>query len=355
MKCIEFDCEKKYLSDFLHMTSKLYSSGKNTYDFGELRQLLLGIHILSKYFSLRKFCIYENEKIVARFILTLYPDDDTAYLGFVEGIEEEHIWKYLFEQVEHYALESNCKNIIGPVDASFWIRYRLKSDFFEDTPYTGEPYHRDYYLNMFLKNGYEITERYTSSFYKAIDKSYANPTFQRRYKQFSEKGYEIISPKQENLHMVLEDIYYLVSELYRDFPIYKNISCKDFCKYMGRYFKIINLNMVKIAYYKQKMVGFFIALPNYGTSVYHMNKFSNILKVLYHKKFAKEYVLLYMGADAGHKGLGSVLAHSMVEELKKVNGKSIGALIHEGKVTQGYACDLLEKRYGYVLLGKKLK
>jgi hypothetical protein len=355
VECIEFDCEKKYLSDFIHMTSKLYSFKNNTHDSEELKHLLSGTHILSKYFVLRKFCIYQNEKIVARFALTLYPDDDTAYLGFVEGIEENQVWRYLFEQAEHYAEDSGCKKIVGPVNASFWIGYRLKSDFFKDEPFTGEPYHREYYLNMFLKNGYEIIERYTSSFYGAIDKKYTNPNFQKRYKQFKEKGYRIISPEQADFDTVLEEIYYSVSELYRDFPIYKKISCEDFCEYMKRYFKIINLNMVKIGYYEQKLVGFFVALPNYGTSVYHVNKLSNILKVLYRKMSAKEYVLLYMGVDSKHKGLGSALAYSISEELKKINGTSIGALIHEGKVTQAYASDLIIKRHGYVLLEKKLK
>lgn len=75
--------------------------------------------------------------------------------------------------------------------------------------------------------------------------------------------------------------------------------------------------MVKIAYYEQKLVGFFVALPNYGTLVYHVNKLSNILKVLYRKMSAKEYVLLYMGVDSKHKGLGPALAYSISEELKK--------------------------------------
>jgi hypothetical protein len=57
VECIEFDCEKKYLSDFIHMTSELYSFKNTTHDSEELKHLLSGTHILSKYFVLRKFCI----------------------------------------------------------------------------------------------------------------------------------------------------------------------------------------------------------------------------------------------------------------------------------------------------------
>ncbi len=112
--------------------------------------------------------------------------------------------------------------------------------------------------------------------------------------------------------------------------------------------------MVKIAYHEEKMVGFCIAIPDYGTAVYHVNKILNLCKVLYYKKFPKKYILLYMGVDKEHKGLGSALSYVIYEELKKIRCESIGALILEGKVTQGYAGDLIKKRYNYVLLGKDL-
>ena len=43
-----------------------------------------------------------------------------------------------------YAKEHKFRKIIGPVDASFWLKYRLKINKFE-RPYTGEPYNKDYY------------------------------------------------------------------------------------------------------------------------------------------------------------------------------------------------------------------
>ena len=352
--CVEFDVSEKHLSDFMRMTSYLYSRKKDAFDRGELKELLLGTHILSKYFTLRKFCIYCDEKIVGRFVLTFYSGDDTAYLGFVEGIEEEEVWNFLFERAEFYAKQSGCQRIIGPVDASFWIRYRLKIDFFEEEPYTGEPYHREYYLNMFLKNGYHIIQKCSSSFYGRVREDYQNVKLKKRYQQFNENGYKIVSPEADDINMILKDIYHAVSRLYRNFPVYKEVSLEDFCEYMKRYFKIINLNMVKIAYHEEKMVGFCIAIPDYRTAVYHVNKILNLCKVLYYKKFPKKYILLYMGVDKEHKGLGSALSYVIYEELKKIRCESIGALILEGKVTQGYAGDLIKKRYNYVLLGKDL-
>ena len=72
------------------------------------------------------------------------------------------------------------------------------------------------------------------------------------------------------------------------------------------------------------------------------------------KKNPKNYVMLYMGILPEHKGLGSALCNSILEELKEKNIPSIGALAHDGKKTQNYASDCIEDRYEYVLLKKKL-
>ena len=64
--------------------------------------------------------------------------------------------------------------------------------------------------------------------------------------------------------------------------------------------------------------------------------------------------MLYMGVNKEHKGLGKALVYSIVEELKKSNLPSIGALAHDGKINQNYASEVINSRYEYVLLERKL-
>jgi len=111
--------------------------------------------------------------------------------------------------------------------------------------------------------------------------------------------------------------------------------------------------MIKFAYLNGKMVGFFISVPNYHNKVYHINLI-NIFKILKLRENPTEYVMLYMGVDSGHTGLGKALAYSIMKELKENNAKSIGALARDGKVTQNYVEDLIKDKYEYVLLERKI-
>jgi hypothetical protein len=116
----------------------------------------------------------------------------------------------------------------------------------------------------------------------------------------------------------------------------------------------MNMDMVRMAYYKNKPVGFYISIPNYNNRVYHLN-IKNILKIMRLKKHPTGWVMLYMGVDSNHRGLGKALVYSIVEELKQSHLPSIGALARDGKISQNYASEKIESRYEYVLLERDIK
>ena len=352
MKCIQFKFEDNYIKDFIKLKKNIYKTD-NTEDPEEMKKILEEKHPLSKYFSLYKFLIYDNENVVGRFAITIYPNDDVAYLGFFECIEDESVAKFLFEKAKEFAIKNNYRKIIGPVDASFWIKYRLKINCFDRMPYTGEPYNKEYYLKMFLDNGYNVVEHYTSNLYQTLDYDYENEKYLKRYNEFIQKGYIVKSIDMNKFEDTLGELYYLLTDLYKDFPIYKSLSKEEFTTMFNSYKKIINPDMVKLAYYNEKMVGFFISIPNYENLVYNLNLY-NILKILKLKNKPKEYIMLYMGVDKNHVGLGKVLVYSIIQELKKSGLPSIGALMRDGKITRNYVKEIIENKYEYVLLELKI-
>lgn len=354
MRCIGFEQQERQVEDFIRLGHSLYDSKTDMQNDAELRSLLLGEHILSGYFQLYKFCIYREDAIVGRFVFTEYPGDDTGYFGFFECEEKEETAKFLFEEAENFARTHGFSRIIGPVDASFWIKYRLKTNLFDRPPYTGEPYNQPYYLGFFLENGYEICHRYSSSIYRRVPKDFRNEKFALRKEEFEKRGYRIQSPSMGDWERTMREIHGLLVRLYSDFPIYKEISEEDFCRYFSNYKKIIDLRMVKMAYYRGSAVGFYISLPNYGNLVHRAGRGLNLLKILKLRYFPKEYVMLYMGAEEEHKGLGKALAQSIVDELCENGLPSIGALQREGKVTRHYVEELIRERCEYLLLGKEL-
>lgn len=353
MKLVKVGTEKSNIKRFVDFPKRMYSSKDNMESASQMKALLEGTHPLSKYFDLDAYLILRDDVTAGRFAITTYPDDTTAYLGFFECINDKEVSSFLFSEAEKIAKEKKCSVIIGPVDASFWLKYRLKINNFDLPPYTGEPYNKDYYLELFQNSGYEISEHYTSSAFRSVGEDYINEKFENRYKEFLAQGYKIESPKAEEYEKAVEEVYTLITELYSDFPIYKNVSKEDFCEMFKSYKTIMNMSMTKMAYYNGKAVGFYISLPDYGNRVYHAGLL-DIPGILKTRKHPDRYVMLYMGVDQKHRGLGKALVYAIMKELMQSGLPSIGALARDGKVTQNYAEEEKTSIYEYVLLKHEL-
>ena len=356
MKLVKFKQEEKYINEFIELPKKLYTKDNNMEDSKTIESFLLNKHALSKYFKLNKFLVYGDEgNVVGRFIITEYKDDkENCYIGFFECINDKNVAKFIFKEADKFAKKKKYKKIVGPVDASFWNKYRLKINLFDKSPYTGEPYNLDYYYKMFLDNKYKVVEHYVSNIFERVDESYHNDKFTEHFNEFMKLGYEIVKPKRSDFDKCIEEIYYLIMDLYSTFPAFKEIKKDDFIKVFSSYKMILNMDMVRMAYYKGKAVGFCISIPNYHNKVYHLTPI-NILKVLWERKHPKEYVMPYLGADRNHKGLGKAIAFSIAEELKKNNLPSINALIRDGNINIKYGEDKITDQYEYVLLERKVK
>ncbi len=85
---ITFTREEHYIRKFLELPGRLYSRKELMQKPDEERQILTGTHILSHYFTVFPFLVLdENDAPVSRALLTVYPDDTDAFLGFFESEE----------------------------------------------------------------------------------------------------------------------------------------------------------------------------------------------------------------------------------------------------------------------------
>lgn len=352
MKLVRFENEKKYIKDFLSLGRELY--GENcVQDDAMTKQVLMKQHPLSKYFSSFNFLVYREAKPVGRFVITFYDNDPAAYIGFYECEDNDETAKYLFDSAAEFAGENGRESLVGPVDCSFWIKYRLKTNMFDKPPYTGEPYNLEYYKKQFSDNGFETAEHYTSNVYDSIGKDYVNEKFEERFRLFSSQGIEINSLDICEFEKRITEVYYLLTDLYRDFPVFREIELDDFLEMFSSFKKAVDPRMVKLAFSDGKMVGFFISVPDYGNLANNLNP-AKLLKIMQIKKSPKRYIMLYMGVDPKFRGLGKAMAYSVLRELKSRGASGVGALTRDGKVTQNYAEDLIGDRYEYVLLRRKI-
>lgn len=350
----EVSGEKELVRKFLTLPGRLYTKREIMQQPEEERRILRGTHVLSHYFTVFPLLVTDDRGLaVSRAVLTVYPQDPEAYLGFFESEDCTEAVKLLFEKAETIAAVHGCRKITGPVDASFWIRYRFKVSRF-DRSYTGEPYNRDYYVRLWQEAGYEITERYYSNHYRIVGRDDQNPVFSARLHQKLQEGYEIKSPSRDTFDRTLEEVYELLTALYRSFPVYKPISREEFISLYSYLKSLIRYSMVKMAYCQGKPAGFFISIPDYGNAVYGKLTPVDYVRILLARARPRSYVMLYMGVDTPHRGLGKAMAEAVREELQKAGVPSVGALIRQGNVNRDYFRELMDYEYEYVLLGRTI-
>ena len=356
-KCLFGNSEKiKY--SFLSFPEKLYRGEICPQDMNTEKALLEGTHPLSNDFSvIPLLTVNEKEETSSRALLTFYDDEENAYLGFFECINDVEACRRLMEKAFDIVRENGKKGIIGPVDSSIWIGYRFKI-FNQDEenkdvrPYTSEPWNKPYYTEFFKQCGFSVYKRYFSFRLKRITEKEGKPKYVERVERFRKLGYEFRNLDLKLFDKTLKEIYELLIELYSSFPGYKRISYEAFYELFHNLKAVLSARDVILIYKDRKLVAFSISVPDFHENLFGKMTVMKLLKVLLIKNFPKEMVYLYMGVDPAHLGLGSVMAELIRRELYKNGRIPIKALILENKVTGSYYNNLSEEKMEYVLLKK---
>ena len=257
----------------------------------------------------------------------------------------------LLEACEEEAKKAGKKGLKGPIDLSFFGRYRFALE--EKAPYTGEPANKAYYPYLFEKAGFQICNRYVSHFYDALEPSYENTKAKKRLEHFQEKGYRFLHPTKENFDRYLSEIYPLLMERYKDFQGFRHIDKESFLILYSSLKYIVDEEMVFLAYDKEELKGFFLCLPDYGNLLEKPLNPIRLLHILLRKRRPSFYILLYLAVKKGSEGLGLAFSQLVAESLKKKKARSIAALIQKGKASEGYFQDKCVGSREYVLLAKE--
>lgn len=336
---------------FLDFSDSLYAPAFRTENKRELREVLEGKHPLSHYFRVTPLVVKDAGQIICRAVVTCYPDDTTAYLGYFQSENNQQAASLLIDYAAHVAYLYGKETIEGPMNASFWLGYRLKVNHFDKEPYFSELYHRDYYQTLWEASGFKRRETYYSNFYAPVDESIKQEKYQKRYQQFTEKGYQIISPTKKSLDKDFLAVSQMLQERFRTFPVFKGITDEEFMDIFENLKLILNLRYTKLAYDSLgNFVGFLIAVPDYGTQLTKetLSK-KEVLKVLLTKQVTQKYVIMYMAVQEHHEGLGSALVYALIQEFKRYRIQSISSYIHEGKVSGTYVISSIldQNEYAY--------
>lgn len=319
--------------------------------------LLEGKHPLSHYFKVTPIVVKENDRMIARAVLTCYPEDPAAYLGYFEAENNVEAVKLLMNFAVHLAQMYGKKKIEGPMNASFWLGYRLKINHFEKEPYFSELYHHAYYQKLWEANGFNRSATYFSNHYAPVDERINQEKYVGRYHQFKAKGYSIKSPSKQTLDADFKKVSKMLQERFKTFPVFKGISDEEFMKLYENLKLILVLRYVKLAFDPMgKLAGFLIAVPDYGNQLVKetLSK-KEILRLLLTKQITRNYIILYMAVNKHHEGLGSALVYSLIEEFKKRKISSISSYILEGKVSGSYVISSITDQNEYAYYSKNIQ
>lgn len=350
--CIEV-ADRRSVKQFLSLPSRLYEADCPQ-DRKTEQLLLTGKHPLSPDLQITPFLTVDSKgRAICRCLLTYYVNDPVAYVGFFEAFPDEDAVRLMMRTVEKRARLDGKTTLLGPIDASIYIGYRFKIDRF-DTTYTGEPYNKPYYAALWESCGYRVRDRYVSNHMRKVLEEDIDPRLLRMHQRYIDRGYQFVSPTKANFRQCLADVYESMMELYSSFSGFKPLTKEQYLELFTPLEKVLNLDLVKLAYKDGKLMAFAIALPNYRYLTRGRPTLCKLLKILRTKKHPDEGVVLYVGASRSASGLGGAIAQQLRNALCEAGCSSIGALIKEGNVTDRMYESLQIDRFQYVLLTKEL-
>lgn len=343
-----------FLKGFLALPKVLYPRERRTQDTKAERAILNGTHPLSGEFTVRAYlAVDDGASPQGRCVLTYYPDDPAAYVGFFECVEDLDVCRALLSAAEAQARADGKEKLVGPLNASFWIGYRFKVENF-DEHFTGEPDNLPYYADFWEACGFTVSERYYSNYLRSPTPEDPSEKWEKRLQRALDKGYEIRSLERGKFDEALRDIYRMLVRLYAKFPAFKLITEEQFTALFGSLKYVVDYECVLLGYKDGELAGFFVCVPNYGTLVDGDLSLRDLPAILRIRRNCKEYVILYIGVDRKHLGLGGAFAQTIRQIGQNKGAGSIAALIHEGNSSGVFFRELTTHTARYVLLEKAL-
>lgn len=314
-----------FLKGFLALPKTLYPRERRTQDTKAEKAILNGTHPLSGEFTVRAYlAVDDGASPQGRCVLTYYPDDPAAYVGFFECVEDLDVCRALLSAAEAQARADGKEKLVGPLNASFWIGYRFKVENF-DEHFTGEPDNLPYYADFWEACGFTVSERYYSNYLRSPTPEDPSEKWEKRLQRALDKGYEIRSLERGKFDEALRDIYRMLVRLYAKFPAFKLITEEQFTALFGSLKYVVDYECVLLGYKDGELAGFFVCVPNYGTLVDGDLSLRDLPAILRIRRNCKEYVILYIGVDRKHLGLGGAFAQTIrqIGQNKGADRKSV--------------------------------
>ena len=276
-----------------------------------------------------------------------YNGRKTSYIGNVSIHEkyiknEEKFFNEVFKELKKEGIET----IIGPLNGTTWNTYRYVTDKGHRSPFLMEPWNEDYYVELFEKLGFKPLAYYISTVMEnmnPVQRGHLSKKIEKLKKFDYYKDITVKSAENEDLLVVLNKVYDLTIEAFKNNFLYSELDREIFLKmYMSYEDKIVK-KFFKMLYLKDELIGYVFGIPDYAELQYKEKVETMILKTI---AISPKY---------NGKGMGYILIDELVKEAERSGYKNvIYALMHEKNISKNIGSLLGDALRRYALFIKEL-
>lgn len=310
---------------------------------------LNGTHVLGGGLTVRAAVAYDGQQPIGRIAVTTADDDPgTAWVGFLECPDDDRVTDRLFGWAHDLALARGRTRLVGPVDASFWHRYRLKVSGFGERAYLTEPLNPPHHIRLWERAGYAETDRYRSAFYPQVRADMTVPRFAALRSRFEGRGFSFSQPTPATWDATIGDLHAMLHDLYAPMAVFRPIPLDVFRAHYARLRSIADLSMVWLVHRADRPEGFCVTFPDFGTGLTTGPLWRRVATRLHRRP--DRYVLAYLGART--PGIGAALMHALTAALIERRAALVGSLSHTGVASDAYGKEHIRARHHYILMAR---
>lgn len=276
-----------------------------------------------------------------------YNEKATSYIGNVNILKkyrknETEIFDEIFKILKKESIEL----IIGPLNGTTWNTYRYVTNRGNHPPFLMEPFNKDYYVELFEKIGFKPLTYYISTIMEnmnPVQRENLSKKIEKLKKFDFYKDITVKSAENEDLLVVLNKVYDLTIEAFRNNFLYSELDREIFIKmYMSYEDKIVK-KLFKMLYLKDELIGYVFGIPDYLELANNGKVETIILKTI---AISPKY---------NGKGMGYILIDELVKEAENLGYKNvIYALMHEKNISRNIGLLLGNELRRYALFVKEL-
>ena len=267
----------------------------------------------------------------------------TARFCLFECINNQIIAGSLFHYIEEWALKKGMNEIIGPFGMNYHDPIGYLIEGYENIPAVATNYNFEYIDALVRNEGYRAENELTV--YKIIIPDALPAIYEKLISRISGKSEIKLAGlhRRKDLKPYILPVLQLMNETYSDIYGYSELDREEMASLARQYMLFLDPDLVKIAEYHGKVIGFLLAMPNISKGliasgghlfpcgifkIMHAARKSRQLDLLLgaiKKKFQGRGVDVLMGIDmfetAKRKGFDFMDSHLEMESNLKVRAE----------------------------------